>query len=278
MTVVEARGELIASRRMGVFQHHTIVVPELADRARPGQLASFAVGGRTSALLGRRTLPLAAITPSGTYGGTIEVVVDPVRDAGMRWLADLRVHDEVDVIGPLGRAFPLPAHGVDSMVLGVGASAAPLGWLSTALRDRGCRVELMLAGETDRHLVGVIEARRVIGTVSVVTPGPTGLLPVLRDELQRTLRATEISVVYAAARAPELSAVAEVARPFGVTVQALLDEAMPCGTGLCGSCEVPVTGSDGISRTIRCCTEGAVIRGDLVEWDRYVAELWETVR
>ena len=258
---------------MGAFRHHTLVVPEIADQARPGQLCSFAVGGDTSALVGRRTLPVAGVTRSGTYGGTIEIVVDPARDAGMRWLAERRVHDELEVVGPVGRAFPLPTHAVDALVVGVGASAAPVSWLCAALRDRGCRVELMLAGGNDRQLVGVIEARRLVGSVSVVTADGTGIVGPVRTEVQRLLRGTDVAVIYAVGRAPELAAVVEAAAPFGVTVQVLVDEAMPCGTGLCGSCRLPVTGSDGESHSIRGCTEGPVVRGDLVQWAPYLRAL-----
>ena len=68
-------------------------------------------------------------------------------------------------------------------------------------------------------------------------------------------------------------AVAEVAHPYGVVVQCQIDEEMPCGTGLCGSCEVPVQTPSGARHTIRCCTEGAVLRADRVRWPLYLQDL-----
>ncbi|NHN55014.1 hypothetical protein G9U51_04335 [Calidifontibacter sp. DB0510] len=258
---------------MGAFRHHTLVAPDIADRARPGQMVSVAIGGPASALVSRRTLPIAAASPSGTYGGTVDVIVDPGLDAGMAWLGDLRAHDEVAMIGPVGRAYPLPTSGVDVLVVGVGASAAPVGWLAAHLRDRGCRVDLTLAGPDDRHLVGVIEARRIAGSVTVLTGADPELGADLAARVRTQLRTSEIAVVYAAGRARHLAPVVEVARPFGVVVQCCVDEDMPCGTGLCGSCEIPVRADDGMRHTIRGCTEGAVLRGDRVDWAALAEEL-----
>lgn len=273
-----SRAEVIATRRIGAFRHLTLVAADIADVAKPGQFVSAAVGGPASALVGRRTVPIAHASPSGTYGGTCEIIVDSDGDAGMRWLAERRAHDEVDLIGPIGRPFPLPASAVDAIVVGVGASAANLGWLAEQLRDRGCRVDLVLGGNDDRHLVGVVEARRIVGNVSVVVAherdhGAEQLPEQLAGAVRQLLRTGDASVVYAAGRAAHLAAVAEVAGPFGVVVQCCIDEEMPCGTGLCGSCEVPVQTPSGARHSIRCCTEGAVLRADRVRWPLYLQDL-----
>ena len=42
---------------------------------------------------------------------------------------------------------------------------------------------------------------------------------------------------------------------------------MPCGTGLCQGCAVPVVGEDGVARMVRACVDGPVFRGDRVRWD-----------
>lgn len=272
--LVTSRAEVIATRRVGAFRHLSLVAADIADIAKPGQFVSAAVGGAASALVGRRTLPIANASPSGTYGGTLEVLVDSDGDAGMRWLAERRAHDEVDLIGPIGRPFPLPASAVDAIVVGVGASAACLSWLSEQLRDRGCRIDLVLGGSDDRHLVGVVEARRIVGNVSVVVPTDVQQLATqLAGAVRHLLRTGDASVVYTAGRAVHLAAVAEVAHPYGVVVQCQIDEEMPCGTGLCGSCEVPVQTPSGARHTIRCCTEGAVLRADRVRWPLYLQDL-----
>ena len=69
-------------------------------------------------------------------------------------------HDEVDIVGPLGRPFPLPNEPVACVLVGGGYGSAPLFWLAEALRERGCHVEMVLGAATEDRLFGVVEARR----------------------------------------------------------------------------------------------------------------------
>lgn len=270
---VAVTGELIATRKVGAFTHLTFVAPGVGEVARPGHLVSVAVGDAVSALVARRTVPLHAVTPSGTYGGTVDIVVDGDRDPGMRWLADRRVHDEVALIAPLGRAFPLPQEPLPCLVVGVDTAAAPLAWLARALRDRGCPVELVVAGSDDRHLFGVVEARRTIGNVTVVTPGETGLHEPLRAAVRAGVRRQDAAIVYAAARAQELAVVTPLAESLGAVTQVAIHEDMPCGTGLCSACTLPVRGRDDRVHSIRACSDGPIVRGARVVWDQYLAGL-----
>ncbi|WP_018155709.1 hypothetical protein [Demetria terragena] len=273
-------GELIATRKAGAFTLLTFVAPGVGESARPGQLVSVAVGDASTALVARRTLPLRGVTPSGTYGGTAEVVVDAERDPGERWLADRRVHDEVHLIGPLGRPFPLPQQSVPCLLVGVDTAAASLTWLARALRDRGCAVDLVIAGADDRHLLDVIEARRLVGNVTAVTPdsgGHAGAQRSLRKAVRDGIRRQDSAIVYASAGARDLAQIVAVADELHVVAQVSVHEDMPCGTGLCQACLVPVRDRDLTVHSIRACSDGPVVRGDRVVWDQYLDGLGEVV-
>src|SRR6185436_19540940 len=107
-----------------------------------------------------------------TYGGTVDVVV-AARGPGTRWLAGLSTHHEVSIIGPLGRAFPLPSEPVACVLVGGGYGSAPLFWLAAALRERGCHVEMVLGAASEDRLFGVVEARRTADGVTVTTDDGT---------------------------------------------------------------------------------------------------------
>ena len=64
-----------------------------------------------------------------------------------------------------------------------------------------------------------------------------------------------------------LRAVTEVAQAHGAVAQVAVEESMACGVGVCMTCVLPVTGSDGRTRMVRSCVEGPVFRGDRVRWD-----------
>ncbi len=267
--VVQVRGELIATRRAGAYHHLTVVAPGVAELAHPGQFVALAVGGPTSAHLLRRAFSIHRAKASGTYGGTVDVVVAP-HGPGTRWLTALRPHDPVDVVGPLGRPFPLPAEPVPCVLVGGGYGSAPLFWLAQELRARGCEVEMVLGAASEDRLFGVVEARRSADGVTVTTDdGSAGRRGWVSDVLGEVVARTSAGVVYACGPMGMLRSVTEVASDHGAVAQVAVEESMACGIGVCMTCVMPVTGNDGVTRMVRSCVEGPVFRGDRVRWDAF---------
>ena len=99
--------------------------------------------------------------------------------------------------------------------------------------------------------------------------GSVGIAGTVADVLPDLLTRTEAEVVYASGPAATLHRVAAVAEQHGAWSQTMLsplDVPMPCGTGLCQGCTLPVVGEDGVTHMVRACTEGPVLRGDRVRW------------
>ena len=271
--VVQVTGELIATRRAGAYHHLTFVAPGLAELARPGQFVALAVGGPTSANLLRRCFSIHKVSPSGTYGGTVDVVV-AAHGPGTTWISQLRAHDEVDIVGPLGKAFPLPTEPVPCVVVGGGYGSAPLFWLAEALRERGCPVEMVLGAATESKLFGVVEARRHADGVTVTTDdGSAGTRGWVSDVLPDVIRRTGAAVVYGCGPMGMLRSITDVAAAEGAVAQVAVEESMACGVGVCMTCVMPVVGKDGTTRMVRSCVEGPVFRGDRVRWDAF-ADGW----
>ena len=213
--VVQVTGELISTRRAGAYHHLTVVAPGVAELAHPGQFVALAVGGPTSANLLRRCFSIHRVKPSGTYGGTVDVVVSAV-GAGTQWLTGLRAHDPVDVVGPLGRAFPLPSDPVPCVLVGGGYGSAPLFWLAETLRERGCHVEMVLGAASEDRLFGVVEGRRSADAVHVTTDdGTAGTRGWVSDVLGEVVDRTGAGVVYACGPMAMLRSVTEVATAHG---------------------------------------------------------------
>jgi dihydroorotate dehydrogenase electron transfer subunit len=267
--IPQVTGELIATRRVGAYQHMTFVAPGVAEAARPGQFVALAVGGDTSATLLRRCFSIHKASPSGTYGGTVDVVV-AAHGPGTRWLTRLRTHDEVDIVGPLGRPFPLPTEPVPCVLVGGGYGSAPLFWLAAALRERGCHVEMVLGAASQDRLFGVVEARRCADGVTVTTDdGSMGTRGWVSDVLPEVIRRRGASVVYGCGPMAMLQSITRVAEDEGAVAQVAVEESMACGVGVCMTCVMPVVGSDGTTRMVRSCVEGPVFRGDRVRWDAF---------
>jgi dihydroorotate dehydrogenase electron transfer subunit len=267
--VVQVTGELIATRRAGAYHHLTFVAPGLAELARPGQFVALAVGGDTSANLLRRCFSIHRVSPSGTYGGTVDVVV-AAHGPGTTWLARLALHDEVDLVGPLGKPFPLPKEPVPCVLVGGGYGSAPLFWLAEQLAERGCHVEMVLGAASEDRLFGVVEARRAADGLTVTTDdGSAGTRGWVSDVLTQVIRLSQAGVVYGCGPMGMLRSITEVAATEGAVAQVAVEESMACGIGVCMTCVLPVTAADGTTTMVRSCVEGPVFRGSSVRWDAF---------
>ena len=267
--VVQVTGELIATRRVGAYQHLTFVAPGIAELARPGQFVALAVGGDTSANLLRRCFSIHKVSPSGTYGGTVDIVV-AAHGPGTTWITRLALHDEVDIVGPLGKPFPLPTEPVPCVLVGGGYGSAPLFWLAEQLAAKGCHVEMVLGAASEDRLFGVVEARRAADGLTVTTDdGSAGARGWVSDVLPQVIRLSQAGVVYGCGPMGMLRSITEIAAAQGVVAQVAVEESMACGVGVCMTCVMPVTGPDGTTRMVRSCVEGPVFRGDRVRWDAF---------
>jgi dihydroorotate dehydrogenase electron transfer subunit len=201
------------------------------------------------------------------HGGTVEFVF-AARGAGTRWLAARRGRDLLDVVGPLGRPFPVPRDHVSCLLVGVEHSSAVLFPMADRLRSRGCQVDFLLGGSGVNTVFGALRARRTGRSATITTAdGSLGARGGVTDMLSQVIHEARTDVIYAAGPTPVLREVSAVAGRYEIPVRVCVEEPMACGTGACMTCVLPVVGSDGITRVVRCCVDGPVFRGDLVRWD-----------
>jgi dihydroorotate dehydrogenase electron transfer subunit len=253
--------EVVGRRSVDAYVELSLAAPEIAERAEPGQFVAFAVGGEASALLLRRSIAI-----STADDGVVTVVVSAV-GPGSTWLTERRPGDTVDVVGPLGRPFTLPREPVSCVLVGGGYGSAPLFALAERLRERGCRVHMVLGAASEERLFGTLEARRAAQSSTVTTvDGSVGIHGLVTDPLPDLLERTGSEVVYACGPMGMLAAVSRVAGEHGAWSQCAVEESMACGVGVCMTCVLPVVGDDGLTRMVRSCVEGPVFRGERVRW------------
>ncbi len=264
---LQVAGEVLSIKRIGAYQSMAVVAPGIPELTRPGHFLAVQVGGPESSMLLRRAFAIYDVKERGVYGGTVEFVF-AVHGKGTAWLSERRQGDRLDVVGPLGKPFRLPAHPVNAVLVGGGYGSAPLLPLAAALRERGCRVHIVLgAGSADR-LFGHLDAKRIADSIVVTTDdGSMGERGRVSDVLPSLLEKTDSDVVYACGPMPMLRAVADIAAARGISSQVAVEESMACGIGVCMTCVLPVVGDDGLTRMVRSCVEGPVFLGDRVRWD-----------
>ena len=269
--MIRARCEVLSARRAGVYHSLTLVAPEIAESARPGQFVEIGVPEGRQMLL-RRPFSIHQASRRGGWAGTIEIVFD-VAGPGTAWLSEARAHDFLDVIGPLGRPFAIPREAQTSCLLvGGGYGAAPLYFLAEELRTRRNIVSLVIGARSHDRVFKPIEGKRLGDSMWVTTEdGSMGDPGRVTDVLPDALRRTGARVVYACGPNAMLRAVAELCVPERVACQVAVEEMMACGLGVCWTCAVPVIAADGNGWwNVRACVEGPVFNGARVWWDRWL--------
>ncbi|WP_049574939.1 dihydroorotate dehydrogenase electron transfer subunit [Nonomuraea sp. SBT364] len=264
-TPVQVTGTVLTTRRVDAYHALTVVAPGIAERYRPGHFVSVAAGGVNTSMVTRRALSIHDV--KSDYGGTVELVFT-VRGPGTAWLAERRARDTLDLVGPLGRPFPLPRDPVHCVLVGAEYGSAVLFPLADALLERGCRVDFVLGAASADRVFGAMRARRMAETTTLTTEdGSLGVRGRVTDALPSVIADTHADAVYACGPMESLRAVTAVAMEFDIPVQVAVEEAMACGIGVCMTCVLPVIGDDGVTRMVRACAEGPVFRGERVRFE-----------
>ena len=266
MMPVQIRGEVLSLRRAGSYYVLTLTAPGLPELSRPGHFVALSVGGDHTGMLLQRAFSIHRVQSRGVYGGTLDVVF-AVRGKGTAWLAERHRHDVIDIVGPLGRPFTLPREPVSCVLVAGGYGSAPMFMLADALRERGCRVDVVIGASTEDKLFGVLDAKRMAATLTIATEdGSVGERGRVTDILPAVMERVDADVVYACGPMGMLAAVAQLAEEHGAHSQCAVEEAMACGIGVCMTCVLPVIDDAGKTRMVRSCVEGPVFRGDRVRW------------
>lgn len=266
------RAEVLSTRRIGAFHQLTIVAPEIADRARAGQFVAVKMPEGREFIL-RRHLVIHDASRRGGWAGTLEFIVDP-SGPGTSWLASVRAHSFLDVIGPLGTGFAHPRRLTNCLLVAEGHAAAGLYFLAQDLVAAGKRVDMVIGAETMDRVLKPIEAKRLSQTVAIVTAdGTLGDRGGVLDAVPEAAERSKAQVVYAAAAATTLERVGAFCRERGLPAQVALEERMGCGYGLCFTCVVPVARKDGSGYdNLRSCIDGPVFNPARVLWDRWLGQ------
>jgi len=259
---LQVLSEVVALEPIGEYWHLVLSAPTIASQVQPGHFVALAVGGPHTSMLLRRSFSVYR-----AEAGLVEIVFS-VAGRGTEWLAGVRPGDRVDVVGPVGQPFRVPASASTAVLVAGGYGSAPMFALADAIRSAGGAAHFVLGAATAGRLFGVDEAKSGAGQVLVTTDdGSLGTQGRVTDVLGDLLVSTGATTVYACGPMPMLRAVARMAEAAGIASQCAVEEAMACGIGVCMTCVLPVRGADGLTRMVRSCTDGPVFDGTAVRWD-----------
>ena len=267
--------------------------PGIAAAAAPGQFVQLRVPGLEAGAL-RRPFSICDADPAA---GTLAILYKRV-GRGTAAMAPLAPGDEADLMGPLGRGFPLPPPDAAPLLAGGGYGVAPLYFLARSILARARRSEsleglesrnnafrtihLFVGGRTAADLLLLDDFRALGVAVHPATNdgslGAKGLVTAPLDEFLEGLESLEgregrekgcsdpAVVLYACGPAPMLRALDERALAGGFPAWLSLDRRMACGVGACCGCAQKVRGPDGAVRVAMVCSDGPVFPQGAIIW------------
>ncbi len=242
----------------------SLKAPEIAASALPGQFVMLRVSENLDPLLARPFGISSVLTKS-----SIEIFYRVVgRGTGL--LAGTKAGQQLRVLGPLGKGFPLPDKKATLVMVAGGSGFPPLHFLS---QRAGCRSHLFY-GSRDKTCLppgSVLKNfRETCTTVHITTEdGSRGTKGMTTDVLNAFLAKMENKtplVIYACGPHAMLAAVGRIAAEHSLPCYVSLEARMACGVGACMGCSVPVK-AGGYKRV---CKEGPVFDARDVDWSEQV--------
>lgn len=209
--------------------------PKLALAVKPGQFIHIKVSDGLEPLFRR---------PFSVYrakGGKVEVFYEPV-GRGTKLLALKAKGDRLDVLGPLGKPFTLPAKHVKQVVMVAGGiGVAPFMVLSDLLKDSKMEKILLYGGRTKAHTFSMIEFKKNGVKVFVATDDGSVGVKGRVSELFGKIDIAPTTMLYTCGPKPMMAAVCEFAARNGVQGEGSMEEVMACGLGACLGCSIPTS-------------------------------------
>ncbi|MBN1142386.1 MAG: dihydroorotate dehydrogenase electron transfer subunit [Deltaproteobacteria bacterium] len=189
---------------------------------------------------------------------------------GTALMAALHGGDPLQVLGPLGAGFDLPADGKELILVAGGIGVAPLFLLGQTLAPHR-PVRLLLGARCRDEVLAVTEFERAgIETYVATDDGSLGEKGLVTQVLETCLKGSPSAVVAACGPISMLKETNRICSSYGVFLQVSLEALMGCGVGACLGCVVKGRGHTELApRQLTVCEDGPVFRSDDIDWSQW---------
>lgn len=259
---------IVTNKRVGAYHQIILGVGVHAATVRPGNFIAIKVGGDDSRMVLRRAFAISRTSETSSFGGSLELIIAP-HGNGSRWLCAQGEGVELDVVVPLGTPFGIPTEPVNALLVGGGYGSAPLFGLAEVLRERGCRVDMLLGASTGAKIYAPMEGKRSVSSLKIFTEdGSMGDRGRVTTPIANLIAEGKVDVIYSCGPMAMLAAISKLVEGTDVVHQCAVEESMACGIGICMTCVLPIRQDDGSIANLRSCIDGPVMDGSVVCWDQ----------
>lgn len=221
----------------------------------PGQFVMLSIPDQATFL--RRPFGIAHLR-----GGLAEICYKVV-GKGTRALSEAAVGTAINVLGPCGRGYDLPAVTHTAVLVAGGYGIAPLCGLAHRLRQEKLTVRLYYGGKRKGDLFCLDELRQIGVDLRLTTEdGSMGEKGMVTELLQRELSSIERPTLFACGPKGLVKTVARLGLAGDLPTQVSMDTYMACGLGVCLGCVCRSAEGE----YVRVCREGPVFEARELDW------------
>ena len=256
--------KVLFNQRIGpAYYKIGLTCPEHFAMAKAGQFIMLRFTQPAQPLLRRPFSIHNLIFTNGMVEG-LEVLYKVVGQ-GTRLLAGLIAGDVVDILGPLGSGFLIPAQARRIYFVAGGIGVAPLVFLVSQLHRRqmdltGCLA--FIGGQKKADLLCQDEFLKLGVSVQTTTDdGSAGDQCLVTHPVEEIVERTQPDIIVACGPMEMLACVVGIADRFDLACQVSIETMMACGMGACLGCAV--AGRNQPDRYLHACLDGPVF--DAVE-------------
>jgi len=249
------------------YKHLVLHAPPIALTARPGQFFHLAcpASGEDQPYL-RRPMSLYRVDPAGRR---VEFLYK-VQGVGTRGLATLAPGSVLDIMGPVGRGFTLPAPCRHALIVARGVGLATMAPLAEFAAAQGAAVTAILSARAP-DLVMSVDYLQASGARVLAVHDTDGSSDIDRLEaLVRGLHERQpVDFLATCGSNRLLRLVQKLGAEWQVAGQVALEQNMGCALGMCFACVKPFLKTPGSSQTSyrRVCWDGPVFNvQETVSW------------
>jgi dihydroorotate dehydrogenase electron transfer subunit len=224
--------------------------PELSASVAAGQFVNILVRTGIEPLL-RRPFSVCRVE-----GEDCEILFHRV-GKGTALLAETKIGDEVDLIGPLGKGFHLDDPAYDTAVLvGGGLGVAPLPIATTLLQRAGKKIVTLIGARSSALVVDA----HLTNTRVATDDGSRGFHGTVVDLAKNLLDEASLQRprFFACGPTPMLRALSTLLQSRDVECEVSLEGQMACGIGICQGCPVEMRGQE--RKYALMCKDGPVFK------------------
>ena len=247
----------------------SVKAPEIAQEALPGQFIHIKCSIDNYPLL-RRPLSIHRIDKEK---GEIYILFQVVGE-GTKLLAQRKVGDNLDILGPLGNGFNIYPESKKIMIIGGGIGVAPLLALCEESIRKGKEVRVLIGALKKELVIGEENFRNLGAKVDVATDdGSYKRKGLVTDLLEGIIKEGWLAdQIFACGPKLMLKKIVEVSLEAHIDCQVSLEERMACGIGACLGCVCKIKTRDKKEGKVkyefkRVCVDGPIFEGSEVVWD-----------